>query len=556
MPVLGHLKTIHPCLPSRAKTRSHGGVPVQRRCKGSRSAAGDILGWFVGPVSATTLPTGSTALSTAYSAPRTRPNCGDTYIVPVARVHEIGTALRLVSVLLYAAWAHALTEQTGPLVHVEAFNTHVFIVNSLKIARELFEKRSLVYSSRPWVPMFELTELTDFVVGQPYGEEWRWHRRTMDKQFRRESAKLYRSIHTQKIHAFLRRLNDHPEDFAAHVRALPGATIMSTVYGYDVPEYTQDRFIEVAEEYNRRVTVSFTPGAQIVDFFPFLRHFPAWVPGCGFQKSAQEIRALKDEVKNQPFGYALEHKALVKMLEEAQAGTDDEMEMLRRVSGVSYSAASDTTVSALMTFFLAMALYPAIQRKAQTEIDDLLGAPGGKFPTFEHKASLPYVEAVLREVLCWRPVLPLSVPHATSAEDDYGGYFIPKETTVVMNIWALTHEESTYGSDPNAFNPDRFLKPDGTLLEANHTSLAFGLGPRICPGRFYAEDVLWLTFVSVLAFFDIGKAMTTEGVESEVDAANPPYSDTTISHPLPFKCSIKPRSTVVKDLLGGVSLQE
>ncbi|KAF7296732.1 Cytochrome P450 [Mycena chlorophos] len=458
-----------------------------------------------------------------------------------------------------------LAERFGPLVHVEALNTHVFIVNSLKTARDLFEKRPLVYSSRPWVPMFELTEFRDFMVGQPYGEEWRWHRRTFEKHFRRESSRAYRPIHVKKVHAFLRKLNDNPEDFAAHVRALPGATIMSTVYGYDVPDYSKDRFVEVAEEYNRRVTVSFTPGAQIVDFFPFLRHFPAWVPGCGFQKSAQEIRALKDEVKNKPFGYALEHKddlrlnpapIVVKMLEEAHKGTDDEMEMLRRVSGVSYSAASDTTVSALMSFFLAMALYPAIQHKAQTEIDALLGAPGATFPTFEHKASLPFVEALLREVLRWRPVLPLSVPHATSAEDNYGGYFIPKETTVVMNIWALTHEESTHGSNPDAFNPDRFLKPDGTLLEANHTSLAFGLGPRICPGRFYAEDVLWLTFVSVLAFFDIGKAMTTEGAESEVDVASPPYSDTTISHPLPFTCSIRPRSDVVKDLLGGISLQE
>nr|GAT45353.1 cytochrome P450 [Mycena chlorophos] len=153
-----------------------------------------------------------------------------------------------------------------------------------------------------------------------------------------------------------------------------------------------------------------------------LRETPAGLfqPAMG----VPEIRALKDEVKNKPFGYALEHKdtlrlnpapIVVKMLEDAHKGTDDEMEMLRRVSGVSYSAASDTTVSALRSFFLAMALYPTIQSKAQTEIDALLSAPGGMFPTFEHKASLPYVEALLPEVLRWRPVLPLSVPHATSA---------------------------------------------------------------------------------------------------------------------------------------------
>lgn len=71
-----------------------------------------------------------------------------------------------------------------------------------------------------------------------------------------------------------------------------------------------------------------------------------------------------------------------------------------------------------------MATNPEIQKKAQTEIDTVVGTL--RLPEFKDRDSLPFVEALYREVLRWRPVLPLGVAHATSADDVYEGYFIPK----------------------------------------------------------------------------------------------------------------------------------
>ncbi|KAK7438218.1 hypothetical protein VKT23_018149 [Stygiomarasmius scandens] len=67
-------------------------------------------------------------------------------------------------------------------------------------------------------------------------------------------------------------------------------------------------------------------------------------------------------------------------------------------------AAADTTMSAISTFFLAMSLYPDVQVKAQRELDQVIGP--GKLPTFDDRPSLPYVEAVYREVMRWHPALP------------------------------------------------------------------------------------------------------------------------------------------------------
>ena len=63
------------------------------------------------------------------------------------------------------------------------------------------------------------------------------------------------------------------------------------------------------------------------------------------------------------------------------------------------------TVSALMSFFAAMLLYPDIQKKAQDELDSVIGRE--RLPTFEDRPRLPFIDAVCKEILRWRPITPL-----------------------------------------------------------------------------------------------------------------------------------------------------
>jgi cytochrome P450 len=71
-----------------------------------------------------------------------------------------------------------------------------------------------------------------------------------------------------------------------------------------------------------------------------------------------------------------------------------------------------------------MAVHPDIQKKAQSEIDTVIGTH--RLPEFEDRPSLPFVEALYREVMRWKPVAPLGVAHAASTDDICNGYFIPK----------------------------------------------------------------------------------------------------------------------------------
>jgi len=80
-----------------------------------------------------------------------------------------------------------------------------------------------------------------------------------------------------------------------------------------------------------------------------------------------------------------------------------------------------------------MSLSPDVVRKAQGEIDRVIG--NDRLPNSMDRPNLPYVEAVVKEVLRWHPVAPMGLPHTSTTEDVFEGYLIPKGSMVIANIW-------------------------------------------------------------------------------------------------------------------------
>ena len=83
-----------------------------------------------------------------------------------------------------------------------------------------------------------------------------------------------------------------------------------------------------------------------------------------------------------------------------------------------------------------MTLFPEVQRKAQDEIDRVVG--NDRLPGFEDRDQLPYVDAIVKEVLRWHPIGPMGLPHTSTEDDTYEGYFIPKGALLMANIWFVS----------------------------------------------------------------------------------------------------------------------
>ena len=94
---------------------------------------------------------------------------------------------------------------------------------------------------------------------------------------------------------------------------------------------------------------------------------------------------------------------------------------------------AETTATTLSWWTLAMIAFPEAQRRAQAEIDAVVGHD--RLPTFADAPRLPYVRAIIKEVIRWRPTLSLAVPHAAIKEDWYEGMYIPKGAICIPNLW-------------------------------------------------------------------------------------------------------------------------
>jgi len=236
---------------------------------------------------------------------------------------------------------------------------------------------------------------------------------------------------------------------------------------------------------------------------------------------------------------------LEELSELSEDGVDEEA--IRAVGGTVFLAGAETTSAAIRSFFLAATLHPEAVLLAQQELDEVLC--GERLPDLSDEPRLPYTAAFVKEVLRWGPPAPLGVPHRLMEDDVYRGLFIPAGTMVMDNQWATFRNESVY---PNAyaFNPSRFLKDgqiDPNVLDPEQ--LLFGRGRRICPGRHFALRTIFLTVARTLAIFDISKCLDEDGNPIVPEGK---YTKGLISHPLPFRSDIKPRSSQVLSLITGL----
>jgi cytochrome P450 len=185
-----------------------------------------------------------------------------------------------------------------------------------------------------------------------------------------------------------------------------------------------------------------------------------------------------------------------------------------------------------------MTVFPEKQAIAQAELDRIVGP--SRLPNIEDRASLPYIDALIKEILRWNVITPLSVPRRTDKDDIYKGYFIPAGTIVLPNVWSMAFDSSDRAKD---FTPERFLASDGP--QDPHT-YSFGFGRRICPGLQLASNSIFIMIASVLSVFHISKQKDELGNEIPV---HPSFVwDGLVSHPEPFKCSFSPRSAAAVNL--------
>ncbi|KZS94002.1 cytochrome P450 [Sistotremastrum niveocremeum HHB9708] len=473
----------------------------------------------------------------------------------------IGNALDMVTRtpwLKFTEWAALY----GNVVYFSALGKNMILLNTYKVATDLLDSQGAIYSERP-----------KFALAADYGG-WGWllptlpysgnknfqtQRRFLNQHLNATAVNTYHELILRNVKILASNLLRHPDGFQKYNRMYAGANILDITYGHKVTA-PDDPWIKQADDAFRTLEAFGLPGTHPIDIFPWLGKLPFWVWGCSFSKTMAKMREAASVISQGPYesmkkqylsGMAVPSMTST-LIEEhlLPDGTVRDEDSLASIAATTYIAGADTTVSALDTFLLAMMLFPEAQKAAQREIDAVLHR--GRLPTLEDKDALPHIQAIMKEVIRWNPIIPTGLPHASMEDDEYKGLFIPAKSMIFVNVWGLVRDPKHYPS-PDEFNPERYIDSSGPkpVLRKDvqdPEDYTFGFGRRVCPGRHFATTGLWIAMATILTVFEISMPLDEDG--------NPitptlEFGIGTVSHPGPFKCKLTPRSDNVKSLLTG-----
>ncbi|TRX88391.1 hypothetical protein FHL15_010704 [Xylaria flabelliformis] len=402
----------------------------------------------------------------------------------------------------------------GPISSVTIMGQPVILVNDARLAIELCDKRSSKYSSRPrQVFAGEMMGWANSLGLVPYNNLFRAQRKIVHQIIGTNSAaSQFNALEEAEVGHFLLHLLESPENLVDHVKTEVGSVTLRIAYGYTAESHKNDPLIDMSTDVMTKFGRAAVPGTYLVDTFPFLRNLPDWFPGTSFKELARQWERELLDVTEKPFTFVKHQMAqgtnkssfLSQLLEDINSPEDDYAK--KWAAGSLYTAGADTD-----------------------EIDQVI-TDQSRLPTIADRERMPYVAALTTEIFRWHPAAPMGLPHTSTEDDTCEGYFIPKGSMLLVNIWHFTHDPDTY-KDPMEFRPERFLGKDP---EPDPLKFVFGFGRRACPGRILAQNTLFLTIAQTLAGFNI----TKKGKSNP--ALN--FGPGVVSRVAPFECVIKPRS--------------
>ncbi|KAJ6573872.1 cytochrome P450 [Mycena vulgaris] len=444
----------------------------------------------------------------------------------------------------FSRWA----SEYGDIYSLKIGPGTVVVLQSSEAILEVMDRNSGSTSDRPPNHFVDIITTGHNLVLARYGKTWRAMRRGAHEILTLKAAMEHRPIQDAESTQLMYELLTGPEDFYGAIRRFSSSVILSVTYGKRAPRLTTKEVTDFFLMHPDWEELLFPGSYAPVDFIPILKYVPSrfapWKAVCHKVRKMQQdlyfglLVEVEERIKAKKEGNGCFMETVVKRADEWGFTRD----MIGHLGGTLVEAGSDTTSSFTQSLVLALVAFPEVQRKAQAELDRVVGTD--RTPKYEDLDQLPYIKAIVNEVHRWRPNAPI-IPHAATADVTYRGHTIPAGATIIANMYGLFHDPEVY-DDPERFNPDRFIESEfGTKKErandpGRRNNLAFGMGRRICAGFQVGSYSTHINAMNLLWAFNFTPVKDASGKEMVPDIYD--YAQALASFPNPFKCKITPRT--------------
>ncbi|KAL5518465.1 hypothetical protein ACEPAH_147 [Sanghuangporus vaninii] len=441
----------------------------------------------------------------------------------------------------------------GPLYSLWLGNQLFVIITDPGIAKDLFVTNGAVFSSRKEMFIKSQTVFAGRgITATPYNDRWRKHRKIATTWLNQRAVDEYTHILDYEATILLKELlraGNNPINPQPHAGRCSLNNMLTIVFGTRT-ETINDPLVKQALRLSREFMNCTGPVSNLVDFITPLQWIATSVRSRG--RNLHEglvdtyggmIRVIESRISA---GEKVPDCLAKTMLELRHSEGLDDLDMVILASAFMIGGV-ETTASIIQWFSALIPAYPEIQRKAQEELDRVVGRD--RLPSVEDEKDLPYCHAIIKEVERMRNPFWLGTPHVASEDFVYKGQFIPKDTVLVLNTYSMHHHPERH-PDPYSFNPERYTN-DGT----NNTESAnlsdpyerdhwmFGAGRRICPGMIVAEREIWLAISRMLWAFNMYE------IPGEPIDLNE-YDGLSGRSPVPFRIRLEHRHSNVATVFG------
>ncbi|KAK7251217.1 hypothetical protein RIF29_34218 [Crotalaria pallida] len=401
----------------------------------------------------------------------------------------------------------------GPLMKLRLGGKLGIIITSPYMARHVLQDHDTIFANRANRAASRIASYGgNDIITASYGPEWRMLRKvcvlkmlsntTLDSVYelrRTEVRKMVKFLYSQvelKVNigeqAFLTQLN----------------VITNMMWGGGIEEVERERVGATFRETVTKMT-SLLGKLNVSDFFPWLARFDLQ----GVEKQMNELVSRFDQIFDKMIGQRVkmekekrkkERKDFLQFLldlkEEEYSQTPLTITQVKALLLNMVVAGSDTSSNTIEFAMAEIMQKPEVMKRVQEELEVVVGKDN--IVEESHIHNLPYLHAVIKEVLRLHPVLPLLVSHCPSETSTVGGHTIPNGSIVFVNVWAI-HRDPSIWENPLEFDPTRFLKVKWDFINGNDFNyFPFGSGRRMCAGIAMAERTVLYSLATLVHSFD------------------------------------------------------
>ncbi|XP_054810112.1 carnosic acid synthase-like [Prosopis cineraria] len=411
----------------------------------------------------------------------------------------------------------SLSQTYGPIFSLRLGSKHGVVITSPSMARQVLKDQDVIFANRD-VPVAGRVITYDGcdVVFSSYGSKWRMLRKVLVQWMSRNTTMDFvyelRREEVRKTVAYLYNRVGSPVDVGEEMFLTVLNTSTHTILGQTGEG---DEGTEMGLEFREVMTLimELIGKPNLSDFFPCL----AWFDLQGVEKQMRMVLQRFDHIFEKIIKQRLKKKQqqlingseaegskdflefLLKMKDETDSMTPLSMANIKALLVDMVIGGTDTSSNTIEFAMAHLINEPKVMKRVQEELDSIVGK--NNMVEESHIQKLPYLLAVMKEVLRLHPVVPLLVPHCPSETTSVGGYAIPKGSRVFVNVWAI-HRDPSIWDNPLDFDPTRFLDAQYDYKGSDFSYLPFGFGRRACAGRSVAERTFLYCVATLIHLFD------------------------------------------------------